>query len=50
MKYKKIKIDSLLLMLIKENLSNGFTTTSIRDEYLKRSINPTCSKETRRYI
>ncbi len=50
MKYKKIKIDSLLLMLIKENLSNGFTTISIRDEYLKRSINPTCSKETRRYI
>jgi hypothetical protein len=50
MKYKKIKIDSLLLMLIKENLSNGFTTISIRDEYLKRSINPTCSKETRKYI
>lgn len=50
MNYKKIKIDSLLLMLIKENLSNGFTTISIRDEYLKRSINPTCSKEARRYI
>ncbi|PKH88371.1 hypothetical protein CXF79_06325 [Colwellia sp. Bg11-28] len=50
MKYKKIKIDSLLLMLIKENLSNGFAIISIRDEYLKRSINPKCSKETRKYI
>jgi len=50
MKNKRVKIDSLLLMLIKENLSNGFTTKSIRDEYLKRSINPACSKETRKYI
>lgn len=50
MKNKKIKIDSLLLMLIKENLSNGFSTISIRDEYLKRSINPTCAKEAIKYI